>query len=368
MNKIIQVFRPYTFILGFLLPWFVAVNASAQNTSVEDTAFGDKRQVFRDWQGDCLEDEFCSASVFAPAGTDSDTADYIFRASREAGDLTPLFLSFLAIGHVPGNGEIINLRVIGGPAFALALGAGYSVSEDGSEFILSDQAMLNTVYPALKHASTMSVSFRDGRGEVHTAEFSLRGMSASISWMNSEQKRSNKSVKVGPPVQNATKLETNDSLNVAPLQLPPAIMALQSQVEACAGWAGRPEPENSSKRYDLGEGVNLFIVPCTPGDTNPSSRIYVAQKGGAIDAMLFARFDGANGWTGTDRLVNAGFDKDSGVLSSRVKTQGLPGCGVLGVWLWRASDFSMLRYASWEDCENARPPEDWQVIYEPTVQ
>ncbi len=364
MSKIYKMLQFSALVTGM---FFLSLTAVVQGQTT-DAAFGDKLQNFRDWQGVCQEDTSCSASVFSPADTSSDTADYAFRASRDGGELTPLVLSFSAITHLPAKGEILNLRIIGGPAFALAQGAGYEVSDDGFEFFLSDKSMLGDLYPAMKQGSSMSVSFRDGRGEIRVAEFSLRGLSAAVTWMNSEQQRNEKSTRVGPPVRSAAKPEAGDDLNVAPLALPPGVMALQSQVEACARWAGRPASEAASKRYDLGDGVNIYLVPCTAGNTNPASRVYIVQKGGAVDALLFARFSKETGWGGTDRLVNASFDKESGILSSRVKTQGLDGCGVLGVWLWRDGVFSMLRYAAWDDCENARAPEDWQVVYQPTAQ
>ncbi|MGI9372613.1 MAG: DUF1176 domain-containing protein [Hyphomicrobiales bacterium] len=272
-------------------------------------------------------------------------------------------MSLATVDAKPGTGELLNVRVVGGPAFALAQGAGYGVFSDKALYYFTDQATLDVLMPAMLKGSQMSASFRDERGEPRTANISLLGLGAALSYMNKQQFRGPNTVDVGPPAGVSTKADEGDNTNLPLLKLPSGLVALHSQVEACEGWAGRPSPQNNSQRYDLGEGTNLYIVPCTPGTNNPGSRIYISEKGGRLEAVLFARFDEQTGWTGTDTLANASFDKSKGILVSRSKEQGLEGCGVLGLWKWQEGRFAMNRYAAWRDCELERPVNEWQVIF-----
>ena len=93
----------------------------------------------------------------------------------------------------------------------------------------------------------------------------------------------------------------------------------------------------------------------------------MAQKGGGVNAVLFAVYGDELGWTGTDRLVNAAFDKESGILTSRFKAEGSEGCGGISEWIWRDGAFAMQRVAAWKDCEAPLPDEDWQIIFPPAA-
>ncbi|MGI9482293.1 MAG: DUF1176 domain-containing protein [Hyphomicrobiales bacterium] len=358
--------RALILTVGILLSF--AVSALAQTQTAEDPPFGERREYFRDWLAACREDTYCSATAYVRPGSGAFGEAYVLRVGREGGDFSQFVISFTAIDDMPAKGELLNVRVVGGPAFALAPGAGYMTIGSKNEYFFTDQAMLDKLFPAMKAGSQMSISFRDDRGETHTANFSLRGMSAALKWINKDQIRAANESAVGPPPMENAKQEEGDADGITPLQLPPAIMALQGQVEACEGWVGRPSPQNHSRRFDLGEGLSMFIVPCTPGTNNPASRIYLVEKGRRADAMLFAVHNETLGWTGTDRLVNAAFDKESGILSSRFKAEGSEGCGTLSEWEWRDGNFVMQRVVAWKDCAAPLPAENWQVIYQPAAQ
>jgi len=332
--------------------------AQAQSASDE------KWREFRDWAGTCHEDGSCVARTLSGAGSGENGEEFRLQVNREGGEFTSFVVSFIAVDNPPAEGEILNVRVIGGTAFAMAQGAGYGTGNNKNRFYFTDQSMLDALVPAMLRGNQMSVSFRDKRGENYTANISMLGLGAALSWMNKKQFRGHNTVDAGPPLNLASaKKDEGDAANIPPLQLPSGLVALHSQVEACEGWAGRPALQNGSQRFELGEDIKLFIVPCTPGTNNPASRVYVEYKGGALDAILFARFNEATGWTGTDKLANADFDNEQKILVSQFKEQGLEGCGVLGLWQWQDGGFAMKRYAVWRDCEVARPVNEWQVIY-----
>ncbi len=350
-----------TFFAGLCL--FVGLQSATQAQSTSDDPFKENFQDFRNWQATCYDDGSCLARTMVKPGSGEAGEAYRLRLAREGGEFSSFVLSLMTIDAKPGTGELLNVRVVGGPAFALADGAGYGVFSDKNLYYFTDQATLDALLPAMMQGSQMSASFRDERGETRTANISLLGLGAAIKFMNKQQFRGPNTTDIGPPAGVTSAADQGDKSNLSPLQLPSGLVALHSQVEACEGWAGRPSPQNASNRYDLGDNTNLYIVPCTPGTNNPGSRIYIAEKGGRLDAVLFARFDEETGWTGTDTLANAAFDKSKGILVSQYREQGLDGCGILALWKWQDGRFAMDRYAAWRDCEVQRPVTEWEVIY-----
>lgn len=83
--------------------------------------------------------------------------------------------------------------------------------------------------------------------------------------------------------------------------------------------------EQASDSFDLGNGNTLYLVPCTMGAYQGSSKAYLAAKDFVSQVTVLAKEGTA--LVGTQDLTSADFDAKTGLLSTFTKGRGIGDCG-----------------------------------------
>ena len=147
--------------------------------------------------------------------------------------------------------------------------------------------------------------------------------------------------------------------------LPPKLIELHERYPGCVKLNDPVMPRSHyafSAKID-GE-TEVFGILCEPSTYNQPYAIYIVREGYYEDAerVFFADYNLESGWTGTDLLYNAYFNKNNGVLKGFSKGRGLADCGSQISMKWDGEQFSMMEYRYKDACdENTEKP--FPLIY-----
>ena len=103
----------------------------------------------------------------------------------------------------------------------------------------------------------------------------------------------------------------------------------------------------------LSAGETLLLLACGSGAYNVSHVPFVVRRGGRAE---LAPFDHRPGWwaeEGKPILVNAGWDKERGLLSSFSKGRGLGDCGTDSDYAWDGRAFRLVEQAEMDECRGS---------------
>ncbi|MHB1109005.1 MAG: DUF1176 domain-containing protein [Devosia sp.] len=315
---------------------------------------GEVRRYFKDWLVACRADGYCSATAYQnPNPGDGSVAHYIFRVGRHAQE-SYWELSFTPVVVMADEWQDFIVGVDGMPqTFSLRSEIGaYGAVNDF--YLLGDgaQAMMDRLAPGSK----LTVDFTDTTGASRQAEFSLAGLTASLVWIDEQQRRlGSERVASAPP----RGLSPAGSEQARTPQIPVALLDRMAAEPDC-----EPFDQLANGRDfftgTLDDTHTLHVLPCWSAAYNFGSKVFVDSLG-SFEEVLFADYTEPLGWIGTGTLVNAYYDDEEKQLMSVNKARGVGDCGSSGLWRWHEYAFKLIEFRYKEDCDGEIG--DWPIIY-----
>jgi hypothetical protein len=214
---------------------------------------------------------------------------------------------------------------------------------------------------ALRSAGTLRLNAADGKP---LGTVSLKGASAALLYMDEKQRRTGTATAlVRPGARPVGALASPPPLPVVvarplssarPLALTAAgLQALRKKHGCTIDEVGGPEEAESAA---LGPSETLLLLSCGSGAYNFSSVPFVLRRvRGAVRSEI-AAFDVRPGWwaeEGKPILVNAGWDKESGLLTSFAKGRGIGDCGTTSAYAWDGRSFRLVEQAEMGECRGS---------------
>jgi hypothetical protein len=191
---------------------------------------------------------------------------------------------------------------------------------------------------------------------VQHAKFSLAGLTASLVWIDEQQKRlGSERVASAPPYG----LSPTGGEQTQTPQVPIALLDRMAADPDCQPF------ENLANGRDiytgkLDEGHTVYVLPCWSAAYNFGWKVFVGQLN-SFDPVYFADFDGTLGWVGTATLINVSYDDNNKELRSLSKGRGIGDCGSAGRWRWKDYAFQMVEFRAKDACDEQL--DDWPIIY-----
>jgi len=321
-----------------ILPLLVAAAVAATPEPAE-------LNTFQDWTIGCDNGAACHAVALMPEDWPDDGLTMSVRRGPEAGAQPVLAFEIGADGNaasVSADGRRLAVRLIG--------------AEGQTRVAPADSAAMIGV---LRSAARLQLHSADGKP---LGTVSLKGASAALLYMDEKQRRTGTATAlVRPGTRAAAGLPPPLPVVVAhpvsaarPLALNAAGMAALRKRHGCTiDEVGGPDEAESSA---LGPAETLLLLACGSGAYNVSHVPFVLRRGrGGVQAAL-AEFDVKPGWwaeEGKPVLVNAGWDRESGLLTSFAKGRGLGDCGVTASYAWDGRAFRLVEQAEMGECRGS---------------
>ncbi len=151
--------------------------------------------------------------------------------------------------------------------------------------------------------------------------------------------------------------------------LPAALMQIHQKSTGCVGFDELEEHSiplaDAFFHHRINKTTELYGVICEYAAYNWPFAIYIVRDGDAANAerMLFADYDIAGGWTGSDVLYNAYFDQETGELHGFSKSRGFGDCGSLSTLKWEDDRFVLLEYRYKDACDGGINTTSFPLIY-----
>ncbi|WP_029040644.1 DUF1176 domain-containing protein [Cucumibacter marinus] len=308
--------------------------------------FGETRRYFDDWLAACRPTtDYCSATAYVNVGAGGRVADHILRVGRHP-DAPYWEVSFTAVIAMPAETSVLNIAIDDAELNAEP-GRDYAAFGAINDYFLMGDAAQFTL-DHLVPGNTARFAFTDDQGTPHEAAFSLRGLAASLLWIDEQQRRVGAERVAGADPKGLERVGQATGPNGS---LPAALLQQHAASGTCdpmqdvvhADWG---------EVHDLGETTKLYIVPCTSHAYNVTFRLYVARAPfTSFEPLYFADYSEALGWTGTDRLFNIAFEPETNRLSAFYKGRGLADCGTAGNWVWSDYAFKLESYYAKDECD-----------------
>ena len=212
------------------------------------------------------------------------------------------------------------------------------------------------LFDLLAPASEVNVSFLDAEGYHLGTNVSLKGLTASLLWIDDFQERLGSPRTTGKPPNDRT-LVTNRIAE----EMSDEILKLHAQTPEC-----EPLEDLNAymevKSYRLDAENSLHLLPCYAGAYN---FIYTAwvQKENWVERQLFASYSEYIGWTGTMFLTTPDFNERFGMLTDFNRGRGIGDCGMTRVWKWKGWGFKLLELTEKPECDGLGEPGEFPIIY-----
>jgi hypothetical protein len=306
-------------------------------------------ETFSTWRADCRSDGYCAATTELTGNT--------LRIGRHAEEVwwevsltTSPAANLAAPVEVTVDGAA---HTFAGPAQVGAYGAPSEI------FFLG--ATIQSVMDLLPPATTIAVRFTGSDGSDRLVEYPLGGLNAALIWIDERQARlGSERVAEAPPV-GLEPIGASAGGDIPVADLPPDLVEQhEARPDAC-------DPFDmlgaDAQFYNLGDGVTLYLVPCTGGAYQTFYSAYVAGKYG-YELQTFAEVEYDGGIVTTDGVWQAGFDPASLTLESYNLGRSAGDCGLSGTYVWESGRFVLVRATAKPDCDAAGEPGQFPVIYE----
>lgn len=192
-------------------------------------ALADRTRVFKDWTVTCWDrDERCAAETDITARTDRTPYNLTLSIARRNGRTTGWQASMRLRGVTPRAGSDIIIQIDDGDALAFKDGTNYGRAAGGQIMRFADSDKVARLLAAMRDGSRLYVTFMSSADRETGGDFSLRGVIASLLWMDEQQGRVGSSdiVAAAPP---------------PPAEEPPATPAEEEEKAA----ADAPPPQTS---------------------------------------------------------------------------------------------------------------------------
>lgn len=323
--------------LGMIFLALLAAAAAPQPTELK---------TFQDWTVGCDNGAACHAVALMPEEWPEDGLTMSVRRGPEAGAQPVLEFELGSDSNaasVSADGRRLAVRLIG--------------SEGTTRVAPADTAAM---IAALRSADRVELLGAEGK---KLGTVSLRGASAALLYMDEKQRRTGTATALvrpgtrpmpGPPPPLPA-VTARPLSSARPLALSAAAITALRRKHGCEiDEVGGPDEAESSA---LGASESLLLLACGSGAYNVSYVPFILRGGrGAVRAEI-AAFDVNPGWWGDEGkpiLVNAGWDKEKGLLGSFSKARGLGDCGSMAEYAWDGRAFRLVEQADMGECRGSR--------------
>jgi hypothetical protein len=303
-------------------------------------------KTFQDWTVGCDNGGACHAVALMPEDWPDDGLTMSVRRGPEAGAQPVLAFEIGADSNaaaVSADGKRLPVRLIG--------------AEGQTRVAPADSAAM---IGALRSAARLQLQAADGKP---LGTVSLKGASAALLYMDEKQRRTGTATALVRPGTRPAAGLTAPPLPVVtarplssarPLALTAAGLAALRRKHGCTiDEVGGPDEAESAA---LGPAETLLLLACGSGAYNISYVPFVLRRGpGPVRAEL-AAFDLKPAWwaeEGKPMLVNAGWDKESGLLTSFAKGRGVGDCGTSASYAWDGRAFRLVEQAEMGECRGS---------------
>ena len=307
------------------------------------------RKYFGDWLVACLPDGYCSAVSYINPNPGGRVADYWFRIGRHAEE-SYWELSFTPIVIDADWNQPLTFSVDGVDETFVGFDqiAPYGAIND--LFLLGKKAQV--VMDRLMPGAALTVSFTDRDNESRSAEFSLKGLTAALIWIDERQNRlGSERVAEAPPA------------GLEPAWQPPVLdrftmefLALHNDQSGCSETL-TPETYDEVGRIALDQYHTLYSATCERFAYNSITAFYVGTDSDLTPAIM-PQSDAADGSLG-NTLYGGDWDEMTGILSSAYKG-GNGNCGSEGKWRWAGDHFELIELRARETCDNTT--DEWPIV------
>jgi hypothetical protein len=317
----------------------------------------EERRYFGDWLAACRADGYCSATAYQnPNPGGGRVADYVFRVGRHAEQIY-WELSFTTVATMGREGELFTVSVDDNQRDFSAANEVAPFGSVNEFYFLGEGAQ--QVMDWLAPGRMLGVDFVDTGGAQQRAEFSLAGLTASLIWIDEQQKRlGSERVAEAAPIGLAPVGEAAS----APEGIPPELTAWLAADPECRPFAEIANGEDI-EIVQLDETNRAYILPCWSAAYNFGWKVFV-ENSGTFSQAVFPEFSASAGWTASTFIVNYAWDDASKSLSSFYKGRGIGDCGSAGIWRWGEYAFRLTEFRSKEDCDGAEG--GFPVVYSET--
>ena len=152
-------------------------------------AAGETRQTFRHWLGICTGGGVCQASAFVKPGDGPNGEAYALTVLRQPGPASDWHIAFATYNQRPAADSEITVEIDDKSPLTLRAGRGISdLSGTGLHFIIAERA-LDGMLKRMQAGSNYSVTFEESGQTWRTIQFSLRGITAALNWIDTQQSR-----------------------------------------------------------------------------------------------------------------------------------------------------------------------------------
>jgi hypothetical protein len=315
------------------------------------TALAEGKTV-RDWTAECATSLTCITEATGSSGLAMGKAGYRLQVGRHNGEDTAWFIELIMKNVPQPNGTLV-ISVDGQALPEMSESFDYLKDAEGETFGISALSVLKPLFAQMKKGKSVEIAFKANDGSEHKETFSLSGLAATMLWIDEKQERVGNSDRVDMPtgVNGDTEFEAEADV----------IAKIKARADVECGPLMEGE-ERQITSYHLPGAKALHVSSCFSGAYNFGSLFLIDGVDGP-EVLSFADYSEEYGWTGTDQLINAEFDPKTGSLFSFAKGRGIGDCGSSGRWVWRQYAFQLRTFASWDDCENGKEPDQWPVVF-----
>ncbi|HEX8225146.1 MAG TPA: DUF1176 domain-containing protein [Allosphingosinicella sp.] len=320
-----------------IIPALLAAAAAPQPSEI---------RTFQDWTVGCDNGAACHAVALMPEDWPEDGLTMSVRRGPEAGAQPVLAFDLGADSNaasLSADGKRLAVRLVG--------------SEGETGVAPADTA---ATIAALRSAGRVELQSADGKP---LGAVSLKGASAALLYMDEKQRRTGTATALVRPgtrsmagTPPAVPVVTAAALSSArPLAMTAAALAALRRKHGCTlDEVGGPEDAETAT---MTPAATLLLLACGSGAYNVSHVPFVLRRGrGGVEATL-AAFDLAEPWwkdEGKPVLINAGWDKERGLLVSYSKGRGLGDCGTTSEYAWDGRAFRLVEQAEMSECRGSR--------------
>ena len=153
--------------------------------------------------------------------------------------------------------------------------------------------------------------------------------------------------------------------DLTPGEVPENVMAKHN---AIMGEDCQKDLPSTPEVYDVGSKAKLYIIPCTMGAYQGSSRAYISEYDGTmisqVNTLDYSEL--ANGVVGSLDLMEAAFDPATGILSTFSKGRGMADCGSSTISKIAPSEYGGISIKTVEVRAKAKCDgkyKDWPVVF-----
>ena len=302
-------------------------------------------KTFQDWTVGCDNGAACHAVALMPEDWPDDGLTMSVRRGPGPTDSPAIAIELGSDSNAAAliaDGKRLAVRLVG--------------AEGATGIAPADVA---TMVETLRSAGRLEVEGADGK---KLGTVSLKGASAALLYMDERQRRTGTATALirrgtrpapGPPPPLPV-IAAPPVSAARPLALTAAeLRSLRNKHGCSIGEVGGPDESESAA---LGPSATLLLLACGSGAYNVSHVPFVLRRGrGGVQATL-APFDIRPDWwakEGKPILINAGWDKERGLLASFSKGRGLGDCGTSTTYAWDGRAFRLFEQSEMRECRGS---------------